>query len=885
MVIEDGLDPALVYVGASEANGLALDDSATSGQNVSITIASIPAGQQAVITLSARVANVPAAPLASTDAGYAFSNTASYTYGGQTFTSLPTGQLTIVEPSVTVSKTVSPTTPAPTAGDTLHYAVDLLAAPAPASNAYDLVLVDVLSPGLTYKPTTANIGEPVLGTDPVSGGQTLTWSGLDITAGTKVTVTYDVLVSNDVVIGQSLTNTATASWTSLDGDFTFERSGTGTAPDDYVFTSNTTTLVIGDDTTFEKVRVSDTYVDTDANVRIGDLIEYELRLGLQEGTHPGVIVTDALDSGLQYVEMVSATYFGTVQPVPPAPSISGQSLTWDLGTLVNPTDGDSTNDVLVLRYRARVLNNVLTHSATLPPLTNNATLNYSVAGAPVTRPASASVNVLQPVLSLNKAVTATGGDTVVDAGEVVTYTVDIQNTGTAPAYDVVLQDTIPAGMRTGGVTMVNTYLGSSPPPAPGLSFAPAYDSGTGIAVWNFDDGSTPSAYTIPAGDTLHVIYSVIVDSDVGAGLTLTNIAQATHYYSLNNNDASPTDSATYREEYASATASSDVTTPTAGALSKETTQPSAGIGDEFTYTITVPSPTNPATTALHDVRIYDNLAVGGADLEFVRADALPGGDWTGTLVGSVDAAGIVEIRNVDAGGIEIPAGGHLQVAVTVRLLNTAKNKTAGLSFTNHAWYTYSNGITTLGSDPTTGATSGSMTVAHPAMTMTKTGPAPATMRIGTPATFTLDVQNTGTSDAWNVTLTDWLPNPTLGGMCDAGVNNVSATIYEADGTTAVLSLAPGTHYDTNFTVSGTDPRCEFVFTTKAPAFVAPGQRLKVTYSVALDADNIDGSTLTNIAGATQWLSAELTLLVACMTPIPPRSPMARWVLLTMRMHI
>jgi fimbrial isopeptide formation D2 family protein len=116
-----------------------------------------------------------------------------------------------------VDKTVVSSAAPPTAGSTLTYTVNLIAAPAPASNAYDLVLVDTLSPGLAYVTGTARIsGVPV---EPSVTGtpQTLTWSALDITAGTTVAVTYDVLVNNSVVIGQALTNTATARWTSLDG--------------------------------------------------------------------------------------------------------------------------------------------------------------------------------------------------------------------------------------------------------------------------------------------------------------------------------------------------------------------------------------------------------------------------------------------------------------------------------------------------------------------------------------------------------------------------------------------------------------------------------------------------------------------------------------------
>ncbi len=844
----DSLDPALDYLGATIADSLVLiDNTAAGSREVSLTIAEIPAGRQAVITLRARVAN-DATP--ATDAGDLFTNQASYVYDGVTWESAATEQLTIVEPLVDVEKTVTPET-APQAGDLLTYTVVLTAAPGPT--AYDLELADTLSPGLTYVPLSANLGEPTITGNAVSG-QTLAWSaGLDIAPGTPVTVTYQVRVNGDVAIGQPLTNIATARWTSLDGDYPHERSGTGTAPNDYL-ASATTTLVIGDETTFAKVRADDTYNGGVGDVRIGDLIEYELRLGLQEGSHPEIVVSDTLPTGLRYMEMVGATYFGTNPATPPTPSLSGQTLTWNLGTVENPADGDPGNDFLVLRYRVRVLNDdILTQSPISQTLTNNATLAYTVGVTGVTRPDGAGVTVLQPMLEVSKSAAPANGDSVVDAGEIITYTIDLVNNGAAPAYDTRLLDTLPVGLRQDGVSTSGIILvdNSTSAETALAIFDPVYSPATGGAVWNFDT-ATPDAYTIPPDHTLQVSYTVRVDSDVAAGLTLTNTAQAANYYSFDNDEVPVNGSADHREEYASAPAQAAVTTSTPGALSKAATRTAAAIGEEFTYLITVPAA--PVATALHDVRIYDNLAGAGADLRFIGAEVVSTDSWSGTLAGSVNA-GLVEIR-ADGGAIAIAPGEQLDIMVTVALLDTELNMTPGLSFTNRAWYTYSNGTTTLGGDAVTGDTSDSMTVAHPAMTLSKSGPVPALMRIGTPANFTLDAQNSGESEAWQVTLTDWLPDPAPGGMCEAGVNNITATIYQADGTTPVLALNLGEHYDTAFTLSATASRCELVLTTKGAAIVAPGQRLIVTFEAALDKDNIDATTLTNIAGVSQWHSAD-----------------------------
>ncbi len=232
VVVSDTLHGALEYLNATATlNGAPLAITTTqSGQTLTWAFGTIPAGQQAEITLTARVANNDQA-----NAGTIIANTASYTYtdipaGSET--SGTSGPLTIVEPSVTVAKSVNPATP-PTAGEVLTYTVNLTAAPgANFSSAFDAGLVDTLSQGLAYVDGSARVGgiatEPTnkIG-DGVSTPQALTWaSGIDIPEGTKVTITYDVKVLDTVVAGQVLTNSATAQWTGIDGDNALERNGT-----------------------------------------------------------------------------------------------------------------------------------------------------------------------------------------------------------------------------------------------------------------------------------------------------------------------------------------------------------------------------------------------------------------------------------------------------------------------------------------------------------------------------------------------------------------------------------------------------------------------------------------------------------------------------------
>ena len=140
----------------------------------------------------------------------------------------------------------------------------------------------------------------------------MTWSlaganaDIDIVEGTTVTITYDVLVLDGVQAGQNLSNSAIAQWTSLDGNVANERDGSNTpAVNDYFTGPAVATITTADTTAIAKMRLTDTFNGADANVRVGDVLEYELRLTMQEGTTPAVIVTDTLPQGLVFAGIIS----------------------------------------------------------------------------------------------------------------------------------------------------------------------------------------------------------------------------------------------------------------------------------------------------------------------------------------------------------------------------------------------------------------------------------------------------------------------------------------------------------------------------------------------------------------------------------------------------
>ncbi|WP_157046228.1 isopeptide-forming domain-containing fimbrial protein [Geotalea uraniireducens] len=849
----------------------------------------IPAGGQAVIQVTVALQNTT-----TNHSGVTFTNSASYTYdkiNGDSLTqttggAATTSGMTVVEPHLTAAKTVSYASPAgksitsPAApGDVLRYTVTINNDG--GSEAYDADVMDFLPSNVSLVPgsATAQInGVPVSGfitTPRVLASSAVDWgsqngdTSLDIPAGGTLMLTYNVGVVE--TSGAPITNSVYVDWSSLSGAITGERTGAGcpnvTSQNNYCTGPASASVTSLDPTTLAKSVVSDSWTiapstGTDSTLRIGDTVVYSLALTLREGVTQNVVVTDQLPTGLALDSVVSITpatgssNFTYTVASQPAPGATG-TLTWTLGNITNAVDNNPANNTLIIQYRAHVVKNTLAQSPTAQQLTNNATLSYAINGIAATpKTAGATINLWQPMLNVSKSAATANGGTVITAGELITYTVKIANSGAAPAYNTVLTDALPVGLRQTGVTttsitLVNTATNAVTATLPGLS--PAYGSATGVATWNFDVSGSPDLYAIPPGQTLQVIYQVKADTGLGAGMTLNNQAQVTTYYSFDSQDVPAGSQVTNRQVYGpTSTATVQLTTAAATALSKQALVTKAAIGQPFTYSITVPAV--PQATAMYDVRILDNLSssVTGVDMSFVSVQRVSGPAFTPVNTGTATNLVIQDTTN----GIDIPAGQQIVVNVTVVLGNTANNA-MGKQFQNTATYTYDS-IDNTASTQANGAPGASpaITIVGPALTMQKSGP--STMTALAPGTFTLNVQNTGGSTAWQTTLADFLPKvttPSPGSMCGSAPTNVTARIYQADGVTPVSApLSSGTDFTVSFAGA---PACTFTVAMKSSATaIPPTDRLIVTYSASLDPYTAGGITLTNVAGATQWLSAD-----------------------------
>jgi uncharacterized repeat protein (TIGR01451 family)/fimbrial isopeptide formation D2 family protein len=463
---------------------------------------------------------------------------------------------------------------------------------------------------------------------------------------------------------------------------------------------------------------------------------------------------------------------------------------------------------------------------------------------------TAAVTVLEPnITTINKIV----NNATPNVGDVVRYSVTLTaegSTDSSDVFDITLTDTLDIGLAYEGNPTVTVGGGVSADNNIGVPDI----IGDGITtaqtlVWGL--GSTDASdMDIQAGTSITISYDVRVLNTAIFNQTLANsvVAEWTSNDGETSGERDGSDGIGGLNDYITAPVSATLTTPPQ-ALDKQNTQTTAAIGVPFTYRIVVPA--TPQSTALYDVRILDDLSASAADLSFVSVTRIAGSQpWTPVNTGTATNLVIEDPVN----GIDIPAGEQITIDITV-VLNDSVTNVDGLSFTNTADYTFNQ----INSDITTQVpglpdTTAPMTIGEPGLTLQKTGP--PTLRVGIPGNFTLNIHNPGPVPAYDMTITDLIPNPTPGGMCDdTAPANFVAQITLNDLTPVGGPLVQGTDYVVNFTPGGAT--CTLSFTMLTPAASLPADnRLIITYDAYLDADTLQNVPLTNIAGVTEWFSGD-----------------------------
>ena len=140
--------------------------------------------------------------------------------------------------------------------------------------------------------------------------------------------------------------------------------------------------------------------------------------------------------------MLAANFDGTLA----APTITqpNSDVLFVFGNIPTTGDNDNTDNAFIVQVVARVVNVVGNVSGVV--LTNTGLLTYTnpVAGIITVSGGSQGIRVIEPNVLIGKSVQAPRNP--VGAGDIVTWTLAITNTGTSPAHDLVITDVLPAGI-------------------------------------------------------------------------------------------------------------------------------------------------------------------------------------------------------------------------------------------------------------------------------------------------------------------------------------------------------------------------------------------------------------------------------------------------------
>jgi uncharacterized repeat protein (TIGR01451 family)/fimbrial isopeptide formation D2 family protein len=523
------------------------------------------------------------------------------------------------------------------------------------SDATGVKIVDPLPAGVTYVSASPGCGY-------IAGTVTCKLGGLAANAGTSVTITVKVIAAPG-----PLTNTAV-----VEGEQTDPHPGNNKA-------SATTTVL-------EPPSIAKASDSPEAT--IGHRIAYTLTVTIPaQATTFNQTVIDTLPDTLDFDEYVSATCTAgcttpetTIVPQAYTPKIAGSapettSVAWYLGSLTAAPTARTV--VLVYRASVRETHRTSPHEAVQAPaeIENSAAMYYnqtnrgSFEEATIpspesfdqkTPPVSTSTKVVEPALTLTKEASVNGASfsvapfTII-AADTVRYQLQVENTGTSPAYSADVTDVIPAGL-----TVVSTATN------PEATETKAWSKGSPEIAWQIPGPLQP-------GRKITLEYSVkLATSSVKDGEELTNTATVPSYFGVSEAEREEGKKNFAGEEILyrkykgpSASLKATVALPVLE-VTKTPLEPSVFAGNGDSYTVAVE---NSGTSIAHEVRVVDTLPAG-MTYEAGKATANPPTGFSEeSVLGNVVTWKIASIGIGEKVEITVPVGVEASVETGSELKN------------------------------------------------------------------------------------------------------------------------------------------------------------------------------------------------------------------------
>ncbi|QDU63128.1 Serine-aspartate repeat-containing protein D precursor [Planctomycetes bacterium Pan216] len=693
------------------------------------------------------------------------------------------------------------------AGDLVRFAIVVENQGSSTNGAFDVTIADTLPTGFEVPPGGLNFsvvdgaGNPLAFTELDGGsGQGLdlfgsgirlddgsagSLAGADPTSGRNIAViTYDLRVADVAEVESVLTNTATLA------NYAGVESGPNHVPDGRSddATADTTSPEL------TKTVIATNRTETDASqhdpslgdVAVGEEVTYELVVTLPEGTSPSLVVTDQLpftpgDEGvLEYVSASVVSVGANIAATNPNPvavlsdaSSDGliDTIEFDFGSTVNTFDNVAdANDQIVIHVTALLVD--VSQNSDGDVLVNEGTLDYGNG----TTTATASIDVVEPELQITK----TADVSSADAGDTITYTLDIHHHSgsTLDAYDLVVEDLIDDPnliLVSGSVT-----------------------TDRGVIVIGNGPSDTTIQVDVPQldlGDTIQITYEVTVGPGAQPGVILENTA--TLDWDNLSGPGGRSGNSQNTEEVSGATPELEktVVATSVSNTAQGENDPSIedlAIGETVTYRIvaTIPEGTDsnvtiqdvlPSSAGLLEFASLSPLSVTivsiGANLVADNPNPTPTLSTTNRADDTVRWSFGNIINNPDQ---QVTDDDRIILEVTAIVVDDAANQ-GGVVLVNTASYT--NDFATIDA-------SAEVEIVAPLLNLAKTGDRTET-DAGDVVTYTLtlDHADASTQDAFDVRITDLLSDPGLT-LVAGSVTTSAGTINQGNngGDTAIKVL-------------------------------------------------------------------------------------------------
>jgi uncharacterized repeat protein (TIGR01451 family) len=430
-------------------------------------------------------------------------NTASLISNSNTISG--TVNVDIVAPQLSITKEViSPADGVVDAGDSVSFRITLAHTPQSTADAYEVLVTDTF-------PTNLDWGSYTGGT--CTGVQVNTVNNPVITikidtlslANGSCTHEIQAVVGQGVEPGEQLLNLAEMHY---DSTPVFVQGETRRSTD------SDNASVIVDGPSFVKLATVSSLPDTASDqgdpilrdLTIGETVTYELTIRFPEGITTNAVVTDLLPASDQegYMEVVGANiqFLGSnLSTSEPGTAVIDDfrqldniddRVVFDFGTVTNAFDNTSdAKDDIIISIVARVVDVPVNMGGN--QLINAAVFEF---GNQESLEDSATIDVVEPVLNLSKKMGPINNG-------VVRMTLAVENTGTAPAYDInvtdVLDDTVWDGASLNVISISTGFE---------LESTAGPNAGETTLAFSTDPLAVSPAGSIPVGTTVTVVFEL-----------------------------------------------------------------------------------------------------------------------------------------------------------------------------------------------------------------------------------------------------------------------------------------------------------------------------------------------------------------------------------------